>query len=48
MNNELKKYIESVPAVADGYFSSLQGHGTSIWPSASGAPTVWRQGTKVP
>ena len=30
------------------YFSSLQGHGTSTWPSASGAPTVWRQGNECP
>ena len=28
--------------------SASQGHGTSSWPSASGAPTECRQGTKSP
>ena len=28
------------------YFSSLQGHGTSSWPSSSGMPTECRHGTK--
>ena len=28
------------------YFSSLQGHGTSLTPSASGMPTECRAGTK--
>src|SRR5829696_3788863 len=28
--------------------SALQGHGTSSWPSSSGAPTEWTQGTKSP
>ena len=28
--------------------SGSQGHGTSAWPGASGAPTEWRQGTKSP
>ena len=27
------------------YFSLLQGHGTSFWPGASGAPTLCMQGT---
>ncbi len=30
------------------YFVSLHGHATSSSPSASGAPTEWTQGTKVP
>ena len=30
------------------YFSSLHGHGPLVSPSASGAPTVCRQGTKSP
>ena len=30
------------------YFVSLHGHGTSSSPSASGAPTVCRQGTNAP
>ena len=28
--------------------SALHGHGTSSWPSASGAPTECRHGTKSP
>jgi hypothetical protein len=29
-------------------WSLLQGHGTSLWPAASGAPTEWTAGTKSP
>ena len=28
--------------------SASQGHGTSAWPGASGAPTEWTHGTKSP
>src|SRR5947207_1788143 len=30
------------------YLVSLHGHGTSFWPGASGAPTVWTARTKEP
>lgn len=30
------------------YFVELQGHGTSCWPSSSGAPSVWTAFTKKP
>jgi hypothetical protein len=30
------------------YLISLQGQGTSAWPSSSGAPREWTAGTKKP